>query len=167
VARIAAFHTALPNPIVANMATLVKHLGGEVALARWLDHFPGRPRILARLFGTIDLLDTYSAQQAVLAALAELRAAHADPPELSGYLTLDTDHETLSGLAWHMEVLFADGRVDEAVRVALAAATLLERLAPRAKELEPTLPDLGAQAGQVRAGVAEAASIPGTTGDPA
>jgi hypothetical protein len=147
----------LPTGIVGRMAKIVKHVGGDAALVRWLERFPGRPRILARIFGIIELLDAFTAESGVVTALAELRADHADPPGLGFYMSPDTDHETLGTLAWHIESLLANDQVDEAVRVALDAATMVKQLAPRARELDPMLPELGALAEQARAGVAEAA----------
>ena len=136
VAVIAMFHAALPNALAVQMTRIVKHLGSGAALLRWLDRFPGRPRIVARLFALIDLLDTFSAEPAVVTALSELRAGTPYPPGLAAYLSPDTDDETLGGLAWHIEQLAADDRIADAARLAMDSASLLERIAPRATELD-------------------------------
>jgi hypothetical protein len=158
VAIIVMFHAELPTALAAQITRIVKHLGDETALVRWLDRFPGRPRIVARLFALIGLLDTFSAEPSVVAALSELRADTPYPPGLSNYLTPDTDDETLGGLAWHIEQLAADDRMADAARLALDAAALVERLAPRARELNPNLPDLADLAANAAKAVEEAAS---------
>ena len=43
VAAVATYHAELPNALAVLMTRFVKHLGGETALVRWLDRFPGRP----------------------------------------------------------------------------------------------------------------------------
>lgn len=158
VAIIVMFHAELPNALAVQMTRIVKHLGGETALVQWLDRFPGRPRIVARLFALIDLLDTFSAEPSVVTALSELRADTPYPPGLSNYLSPDTDDETLGGLAWHIEQLAADDRMADAVRLALDSAALVERLAPRARELNPNLPDLALLAAKAARAVDEAAN---------
>jgi hypothetical protein len=158
VAIIALFHAELPNALAVQMTRIVKHLGGETALVQWLDRFPGRPRIVARLFALIDLLDMFSAEPSVVTALSELRADTPYPPGLSNYLSPDSDDETLGGLAWHIEQLAADDRMADAARLALDSAALVERLAPRARELNPNLPDLADLAATAAKAVDEAAS---------
>jgi hypothetical protein len=66
VARLIPFHADLPVPLVGEMTRLSKHLGGEAAIVDWLDHFPGRPRIVARSFVFIELLERFSAEPAVV-----------------------------------------------------------------------------------------------------
>jgi hypothetical protein len=157
VAIIAMFHAELPNALAAQMTRIVQHLGGEAELVRWLDRFPGRPRIVAGLFALIDLLDRFSAEPSVVTALSELRADTRYPPGLAGYLSPDTDDETLGGLAWHIERLAADARTADAVRLAQDSAALVERLAPRARELNPDLPDLADLAAKAAKAVDDAA----------
>ncbi|GAB3155307.1 hypothetical protein GCM10027258_60160 [Amycolatopsis stemonae] len=157
VAVLVMFHAELPTALAAQMTRIVRHLGGEAGLVRWLDRFPGRPKIVARLFALIDLLDTVSAEPAVVTALSELRAGTRYPPGLAGYLSPDTDDETLAGLAWHIERLVADDRVADAVRLARNSAALVERLAGRARELNPDLPDLAGLAAEASKAVDEAA----------
>ena len=158
VAAVAMYHAELPNALAVLMTRFVKHLGGETALVRWLDRFPGRPRLVARLFALVDMLITFSAEPAVVTALSELRVGAPDPPGLSNYLSLDPDDdETLGGLAWHIEQLAADDRMADAVRLAQDPATLVERIAPRARELNPNLPDLAELAARASEAVGEAA----------
>jgi hypothetical protein len=161
VSHLIAFHAELPNALVAKLSRVTRHLGGETELVAWLERFPGRPRIVARLFALIELLDRFSAEPAVVAALSELRAGRSYPAGLAGladYLAPDTNDETLSGLAWHIESLVADDRVTEAVRLAMDAATLLAQVVRRAAELDPAVPDLGDLVDRARGAVAEAAS---------
>lgn len=157
VATIAVFHAELPTALAAQMTRIVHHLGGDAGLVRWLDRFPGRPKIVARLFALIDLLDTFSAEPSVVTALAELRADTRYPPGLAGYLSPDTDDETLAGLAWHVERLASDDRLADAVQLARNSAALVERLAARARELNPDLPDLADRAAEARKAVDDAA----------
>jgi len=137
VAGLMPFHWRLPNPIAAAMSRVVTHLGGEHELLGWLDQHPGTPRLLARLYVLIGLLDRFSDDPAVVTALAELRAQAPDPPALAGYLVPDTNSTTLASLATQIESLLADGRTDTAVEVAVAAAAMLEQVAPRVVERDP------------------------------
>jgi hypothetical protein len=158
VAIVVMFHAELPNALAALMTRIVQHLGGETALVRWLDRFPGRPRIVTSLLAVINLLDTFSAEPAVVTALSELRADTPYPPGLSSYLDPDTNNETLAGLAWYIEQLAADDRMADAVRLARDSAALVERIAPRARELNPNLPDLAKLAAEASEAVDQAAS---------
>jgi hypothetical protein len=90
----------------------------------------------------IELLERFSAEPAVVSALADLRAETPHPPGLEAYLLPDTDDETLAGLSWHIESLLAQDRVDDAIRLALDTAAVLDQFAPRAGELDPNLRDL-------------------------
>ncbi|MET8999461.1 hypothetical protein [Amycolatopsis sp. NPDC004169] len=164
VAIIAVFHTELPTALAAQMTRIVRHLGGEAELMRWLERFPGRPKIVARLFALIDLLESYSAEPSVVTALSELREETRYPPGLSGFLSPDTDDETLAGLAWHIERLAADDRMPDAVRLARNAAALVQRLAARARELNPDLPDLAGSAAEAGRAVEDAAHEAGLQG---
>jgi MoxR-like ATPase len=157
VSHLIAFHSELPNALVAKLARIMKHLGGEAELVAWLESFPGRPRTVARLFALIELLDRFSAEPAVVAALAELRAGTPDPPGMAAYLSPDTNDETLSGLAWHIESLVADDRLPDAVRLALDAAALLAQILRRATELDPEVPDLAGLVDRARDAIAETA----------
>jgi hypothetical protein len=164
VSHLLAFHAELPNALVAKLARIVRHLGGDTELVAWLERFPGRPRIVARLFALIELLDRFSAEPAVVAALAELRAGTPYPAGMVGYLSPDTNDETLGGLAWHIEALVADDRVPQAVRLALDAAALLAQVLRRAVELDPEVPEVGGLVDRAREAIAEAAAQHQATG---
>jgi hypothetical protein len=157
VARLAAFHAELPNPVAVNLVRVVKHLGGDTALAAWLERFPGLPRTTARLFALIELLDRFSAKPAVVTALSELRAVTPYPPRLERYISPDTNDETLGGLAWHIESLVAHDLVEDAVQLALGITDMLAHIAPRARELDPTVRDLGDLADKVHDAIVDAA----------
>ena len=158
VSHLLAFHAELPNALVAKLGSVVRHLGGEPELVAWLERFPGRPRTVARLFALIELLDAVSGDPAVVAALAEVRAGTPYPPGMAGYLSPDTNDETLSGLAWQIESLVADDRLPEAVGLALDAAALLAQVLRGARELDPEAPDLGDLVARAREAIADAAA---------
>jgi hypothetical protein len=84
VARILPFHPQLPHPVIADLIALTGHLGGDEALLRWLDGYPGRPRVTARLFRVITLLDRWSAVPGVVLALEQRRARDPYPHALAG-----------------------------------------------------------------------------------
>jgi hypothetical protein len=50
VAQAVPCHWAAPNPIVAALDRLRRHLAGDAGLFRWLDRHPGRPRVVARIY---------------------------------------------------------------------------------------------------------------------
>jgi hypothetical protein len=141
VARIIPFHIVLPNPMVAVLSRVTDHLGGQPALFAWLDRHPGRPRLVARLYQFVSLLDELTEQPAVVTALRELRARTPYPPGLEDYLVPDTDKDTLTGLAQAVENLLGEDRTGDAVRLADATAAMLQRIAPRVTDLDPQLRD--------------------------
>jgi hypothetical protein len=143
-------HWTLPNPAVLALADLTRHLGGEAALYDWLDRHPGRPRVVARTYRLIGLLDRISDRPAVVAALAELRERDGDPAGLRGYLVPDTDAATLASLGEQIELLLADDPLEDALRPALSTVDMLQRLAPRVAQLDPSLGSLGAELDQIR-----------------
>jgi hypothetical protein len=155
VAWLVPVHWTLPNPAVSALAGLTKHLGGEPALYAWLDRHPGRPRLVARTYRLIGLLDRISDQPAVVTALAELRARDGDPAGLRGYLVPDTDAGTLASLGEQIELLLADDPVEDALRLALSTVDVLHRLAPRVAELDPGLSGLGEELEQIRRSLLE------------
>jgi hypothetical protein len=150
VARILPFHAQLPNPIVAKLKRVLDHLGGKQALLAWLDRHPGRPRVVARLFAFIGVLDQYSAEPAVVSALREFRERTRYPQGLEKYLVPQTDDETLASLSWELESLLAEDRVDEAVRVATAAVAMLEEITPAAQDRDHDVGALGPLLKQIR-----------------
>src|SRR4051794_13539263 len=98
VARLLPFHLQLPHAVIADLMAVTGHLGGDEALLRWLDGYPGRPRVTARLFRVIDLLDRWSAAPGVVVALEQRRARDPYPHALAGDLTPDTTSGTLAGV---------------------------------------------------------------------
>jgi hypothetical protein len=156
VARILPFHWTLPNPLAASLARVSEHLGGEQALMSWLDRYPGRPRLTARLYGFIALLDQLSAHPAVVDALREFREKTPYPRGLAEYMPPDTNHETLASVSYAIESRLADDRSDESRRVAEAAVELLHTLATRAAEIDPQGGDLAAEIESARRDLREA-----------
>jgi hypothetical protein len=155
VARLLTTHWMLPNPAAAALSKLTKHLGGPAALQAWLDSHPGRPRLVARTYRLIGLLDRLSDGSAVVTALAEMRAEAGDPPGLRGYLMPATTGETLASLAQQIESTLADHPVEDALRLALATVDLLQRLAPRVRELDPDLSGLDDELAEIRRSLAD------------
>jgi hypothetical protein len=155
VARLLPTHWMLPNSAAAALSKLTKHLGGPAALEAWLDGYPGRPRLVARTYRLIGLLDRLSGRRAVVTALAEIRAEAGDPPGLQGYLMPATTVETLASLAQEIESILADHPVGDALRLALATVDLLQRLAPRARELDPDLSGLDDELTEIRRSLAK------------
>jgi hypothetical protein len=136
VARLLPFHTQLPHQVTADLVAFTGHLGGDEALLRWLDGYPGRSRVTVRLFRVIDLLDRWSAVPGVVLALEQRRARDPYPHALAGYLVPDTTSGTLAGLGQLIESRLADDRLDEAGCVALRSLALLADIAPAAAELD-------------------------------
>jgi hypothetical protein len=143
VARILPYHWQAPNPIVALLSRIIHRVGGEPELLIWLDAHPGRPRLVARLFALIELLDRFSAEPAVVSAVRELRRRTPYPPGLERHLPPATTRETLASLSTAIELLLADDRPNESVRVAIATALMLQEVAPRAAEINPGARELG------------------------
>src|SRR5690349_13807215 len=79
VARLLPFYRQLPHPVIADLVAVTGHLGGDEALLRWLDGYPGRPRMTARLFRVINMVDRWSAVPGVVLALEQRRARDPDP----------------------------------------------------------------------------------------
>jgi hypothetical protein len=156
VATVLPWHASLPPDIAGHLTRLVRHLGGDDALLGWLDEHPGRPRVAARLYRLIGLLDGISGSSAVITALRELRERTPYPAGLEGYLVPDTDSSTLGSLAQQIEELLGNGRPDDAVALSLATIAALRDVVPRAVELDPELQGLDTLLEQVRRGVEEA-----------
>ena len=142
VSRVLPFRAELPNPLAASLVRVAERVGGDEALLRWLDGFPGRPRLTARLFWVIDVLDRYSAADGVLEALGELRARDPFPHGLEGHLVPDTASYTLASLGQEIQELLGRDRLEDAGNLALRALALLSDIAPRAAELDWQAADL-------------------------
>jgi hypothetical protein len=156
VSRVLPMHWAAPNPIAAALSQLAHKLGGERELFGWLERHPGRPRLVARLYVVISLLDRISDEPAVVTALGELRERVPYPPGLAGHLAPDTDDATLAELSARIEALLADDRTDEAFRLAVAALAMLREVAPRVGERDAELRPLADIVDQVRRELTEA-----------
>lgn len=156
VARILPFHSVLPNPLAASLTRVSQHLGGQQALLSWLDRHRGAPRLTARLYRVIALLDQLSAQPVIVDALREFREKTPYPRGLAEYMPPDTSHETLSSVSFAIESLLADDRPEEARRVADAAVELLHTLAARAAEIDAQGGDLAAEIDSARRELREA-----------
>jgi hypothetical protein len=158
VARLLPMHWTAPNEVMATMQRIIDHLGGERQLLAWLERHPGRPRLVARLYVLIGLLDQVSDSEAVVRALSELREKVPYPPGLGGYLLPDTTPETLADLSAKIEGLLADDRPEDAFRLAMAAVAMLQEIAPRAAQLEPEVGALGDVLEQIRRDLIAAAA---------
>ncbi|MFF4956528.1 hypothetical protein [Streptomyces sp. NPDC001222] len=158
VAGLLPYHWAQSNTYAEAMSQVSEHLGGQRELVVWLDRFPGLPRLVARLYVFMGLLDRLSENSAVVDALREFRERTPYPAGLKGYLVPETDDETIAGIAFRIEELLSDGERDKAVELALAMAECLRQVAPRAKELDPDLVDLGELMEHSRKDLQEAAA---------
>ncbi|MEV8593308.1 hypothetical protein [Streptomyces sp. NPDC052012] len=143
VAQVLPFHYVQANKVAETMSRLAQHLGGQRQLVAWLDRFPGLPRLVARLYVFMGLLDQWSENPAVVTALREYREQTPYPEGLKGYLLPQTDDETLAGLAFRIEELLGDGQRAHAVELARATASCLREIAPHAAELDPGLDEMG------------------------
>ncbi|MFJ7073669.1 hypothetical protein [Streptomyces sp. NPDC098781] len=158
VARLLPFHWVQTNTYASEMSQMIDHLGGHSALVKWLDGFPGLPRLAARLYVFMGILDQFSDNQAVVTALREFRERTPYPAGLRGYLVPETDDETLAGIAFRIEKLLGEGETDEASGLALSMADCLQQVAPRAEELDPDVNDLGELMDHSRGDLREAAA---------
>jgi hypothetical protein len=158
VARLLPLHWTAPPEITGHMQRIIDHLGGDRELLAWLERQPGRPRLVARLYVLIGLLDQISDEAAVVDALSALRAKVPYPPGLGGYLLPDTTPDTLADLSAKIEGLLADDRTDDAFRLAVAAVAMLQEIAPRAARLDQELGALGDVLEQIRRDLIAAAS---------
>jgi hypothetical protein len=137
---------------------LVTHLGGQDQLIRWLEGFPGLPRLTARIYVLLGLLDSCSEVPAVVEALRISRTHEPYPAGLGDLLVPQTNADTLSGLGYTVETLLSDGRRDKAVDVALATADWVSRAvsSPDAPRTDPD--DLAELMTHARADISEAAA---------
>jgi hypothetical protein len=157
VATVLPWHATMPHELAGQLTRLIRHLGGDDALLRWLDEHPGKPRLVARAYRLVGLLDEISASDAVVTALREFREHTRYPEGLEKYIPPDTDTGTLASLAQHIEARLGDDRPDEAVDIAFATIAMLSQVAPRAAELDPELGRLGDVLERLRRDLDEAA----------
>ena len=95
VARLLPFHWTWPNQVAEEMSQIMDHVGDQRELMAWLDRHPGLPRLVARLYVFMGLLDRYSALPAVVTAMREYRERTPYPPGLEPYLVPATDDEPI------------------------------------------------------------------------
>ncbi|MEO3764699.1 hypothetical protein [Streptomyces sp. B8F3] len=117
----------LPYKLKAALQDVIAHLGGEAELMTWLDTFPGRPRLTARIYVFLGLLDRYGDVPEVVEALRDARTREPYPAGLRKVLVPQTDAETLSDVGYRVEALLTDGKVEQAAALALAIADWLRR----------------------------------------
>jgi hypothetical protein len=158
IARLLPFHAELPVPVAAALSRLLNHLGGSTGMWAWLDRHPGRPRVVARLYRLMAVLDRVSAEPGVVTALAEFRERTPYPPGLEDHLIPITSEETLASLSGRIELLLGEDQLAKAVQAADAAAGMLAEIAPRAAELQPELAVLRDEVEQARQALAVATS---------
>ncbi|MFJ6073069.1 hypothetical protein ACIQFU_19830 [Streptomyces sp. NPDC093065] len=158
VARQLPAHWSQSNTLAEAMTRFIDHLGGQRELIVWLDGYPGPPRLVARLYVLMGLLDQYSENPAVVTALREYRERTPYPAGLEGHLVPQTDDETLAGLSTGIEELLGDGELGKAAGLALATTDCLRRVAARAAELDPATDDMGEVMDHTHRDIREAAS---------
>jgi hypothetical protein len=132
VARLLPYHAELPHPILGALVRIEQKVGGS--LTEWLDRHPGRPRLVARIYRIVAVIDEFGGLPGTVTAFAELRAAEPDPPELAPYIPPETTSATLPSLAQGIESRLADDELDHVTSMALATIGLLERIAPPAAD---------------------------------
>ncbi|WP_250403310.1 hypothetical protein [Streptomyces cellostaticus] len=147
----------LPNKAVETLTPIIDHLGGQRELMAWLDGHEGRPRLTARIFVLLGLLDRYTDDAAVLDTMRAARARDPFPAGLRGELLPETDEETLSSLAYRIEKRLADDE-KEAVALSLATTGWLRRIADDADDPDPSVRELGSLMAHVQQDIGEAAT---------
>ncbi|MGW7609426.1 hypothetical protein ACWGKW_19550 [Streptomyces sp. NPDC054766] len=157
VAQLLPHHWDLPTKSVEALTPVIDHLGGQPELMAWLDRHPGRARLIARIYVLLGHLDQYSDDPAVLAAVRHARAQDPYPVGLRGYLTPETNDETLGGLAFRIEELLGDNREEDATALALTTADWLLRAARNADTPSPDVREMGELMGHMHQDISEAA----------
>ena len=132
----------LPYKLKQALQELIAHLGGEDELMKWLDTHPGRPRLTARIYALLGLLDQYGGTPEVVEALRRSRERDPYPAGLRELLVPQTDAETLSDLGYRIEAFLTDGKVERAAALALTTADWLRRSLTGAEAEQAGLDDL-------------------------
>ncbi|MBY8882603.1 hypothetical protein K7862_33925, partial [Streptomyces sp. PLK6-54] len=104
------------------------------------------------------LLDSCSEVPAVVEALRISRTREPYPEGLRDVLVPQTNADTLSGLGYRIEVLLSDGRQDEAVATAVAAADWVTRSVTSSDAPRTDPADLGELMTHAGADIQEAAA---------
>jgi len=150
VARLLPFHRQLPHPVIADLVAVTAHLGGDEALLRWLDGYPGAATgDRAAAPGAQPARSLVGVPGGVL-ALEQRRARDPYPHALAGYLLPDTTSGALASLGQLIESRLADDRLDEARCLALRSLALLTDIAPAAAELDRRAAELEHQVRALR-----------------
>jgi len=152
VAQTMPWHWTLPLPSAAALTKLLQYLGGEPGLREWRDRHPGRPRLVARMYDLIALLDRISDSHSVVGELRRWRERTATPPVLAARLAPDTDEATLAGLAGQIESLMGDDPA-EAHQLALATVAMLADIAPGVVASDPNLRHFGEEVRRIDRGL--------------
>ncbi|MEV6929986.1 hypothetical protein AB0M46_36635 [Dactylosporangium sp. NPDC051485] len=143
------------TPIASAMRQVMQHCGGDAELLAWLDKFPGRPQLIARVLTLVALLDRFGDRRPVVGALREHRMRAPDPPSLAGHLPDVTGDAALACLGGEIKMMLGEDDLAPAGRLAMAAAGLLAELGPHVARV-PGAEELGALAERSRTGLHEA-----------
>jgi hypothetical protein len=117
----------LPFKAEESLNRVISYLGGEVPLLAWLDRHPGRPRLTARISALLGLLDEYTGDPGVVAALRASREREPYPAVLGEFLVPQTNEDTLSALAYRVKELLSDRREKDATALAEGVADWVRR----------------------------------------
>jgi hypothetical protein len=126
----------LPYKSKESLALVAAHLGGQDQMMLWLDRHPGLPRVTARTYTLLGVLNEYSDDPGVISALRTRRERDPYPAALHDYLPAQTNAETLSGLAYHVDDLLSRKQEKEAAALAGATADWVRQAI--ADETDPT-----------------------------
>ncbi|WP_260460430.1 hypothetical protein [Streptomyces sp. WAC04114] len=147
----------IPTKSREALTTIIDHLGGQRELMAWLDRYPGRPRLIARLYVLMGHLDRYSDDATVVGALRSAREQDPFPAGLRGYLLPQTTDETLGTLASRMEKLLAEQREEDASALALSTTAWLKGVADDANGPGAAVLEMGSVMGHLHQDIEESA----------
>ncbi|MEU9572426.1 hypothetical protein AB0D62_21670 [Streptomyces massasporeus] len=147
----------IPTKSREALTTIIDHLGGQRELMAWLDRYPGRPRLIARLYVLMGHLDRYSDDATVVGALRSAREQDPFPAGLRDYLLPQTTDETLGTLASRMEKLLAEQREEDASALALSTTAWLKGVADDANGPGAAVLEMGSVMGHLHQDIEESA----------
>lgn len=157
VAELMPYGWDLPYKPQEALHKVVAHLGGRDELLEWLDGYPGRPQLTARIYVLLGLLDQYGDTPAVVKALRRSRSQEPYPAGLRDFLVPQTNEETLSDLGYQVEDYLSDGQDQKATALALATADWLRHSLSRPDAPRTDPDDLADLVTHVRSDIDEAA----------
>ncbi|SEN16323.1 hypothetical protein [Actinacidiphila rubida] len=137
---------------------VIDHLGGQDELMRWMDGYPGLPRLTARIYVLLGLLDQCSETPKVVAALRTSRTHEPYPAGLHDYLVPQTNADTLPGLGHHVEELLSDKEEEKATALATATANWVRESLQYAEVPKPQADELADLMAHAEADIDEAAA---------